>query len=670
MKGRFVGCSVLVALCASVCAAGTIYVDDDASVGGDGTSWETAFKLLLDGLAAAGEGDEIRVAQGTYTAAFDEGGSVTPLDRENTFQLINGVALLGGYRGCPDGDCLGGDPDERDIELYETILSGDYYADDGPDFENNDENCYHVVTGSGTDETALLDGVTITGGNANGSSWLEDCGAGMYNKDYTSPRLTNCTISGNSAGDDGGGMFNYGNSSPTLTDCTFSENSAGGGGGISNWWASSPTLTDCTFSGNSAYDDGGGMYSRGSCEPTLSNCTFGGNSAGDDGGGMHSREYNSPTLTDCTFSGNSAGGDGGGMYSREYNSLTLTDCTFSGNSAGGDGAGMRNYFNSSPTLTNCTFSGNSAYDDGGGMYSDGTSSPKLTNCTISGNSAGSSGGGVASGGSTTLTNCILWGDSPQEIFGSPVVTYCDVQGGWSGEGNIDSDPLFVGGPSGVWTADGAYDADACQITFTDGNAAWAEDELAGKFVNPDTSQPLQLVIVGNTATTMTIWADWNTIDAEASWVASGMSYQVYDYHLSAGSPCIDAGSNPAVPRDTLDLDEDGCFTDYLPDADGNLRFHNDPDTPDTGYGFGLLVDMGAYEFGSTPAEPGGPCPGDCNCDGLIDFFDIDPFVLAVTNPEEYVVQYPECEWLSADCNNDGFVDFFDIDPFVALAIGD
>jgi hypothetical protein len=45
--------------------------------------------------------------------------------------------------------------------------------------------------------------------------------------------------------------------------------------------------------------------------------------------------------------------------------------------------------------------------------------------------------------SMTVTNCILWSDVPQEIYGGTIVTYSDVQGGWPGVGNIDSEPCFV-----------------------------------------------------------------------------------------------------------------------------------------------------------------------------------------------------------------------------------
>lgn len=66
---------------------------------------------------------------------------------------------------------------------------------------------------------------------------------------------------------------------------------------------------------------------------------------------------------------------------------------------------------------------------------------------------------------------------------------------------------------------------------------------------------------------------------------------------------------------------------------------------------------------------GAPCAGftraDANCDGVVDFFDIDPFILGLINPAAYAVNYPGCNLACvADANEDGAVDFFDIDPFV------
>ena len=62
-------------------------------------------------------------------------------------------------------------------------------------------------------------------------------------------------------------------------------------------------------------------------------------------------------------------------------------------------------------------------------------------------------------------------------------------------------------------------------------------------------------------------------------------------------------------------------------------------------------------------------PGDVNCDGGVDFFDIDPFLLALFDPAAYAVAFPDCDIATADVNADNSVDFFDIDPFVACLFG-
>jgi len=474
----------------------TIYVDADAPLLGDGTNWATAHKYLQDALADADSNPDVNqiwVAQGTYTPESSSADPDGSGDRTATFQLINGVALYGGF---PIG---GGDWESRDPNTYETILSGDLAGDDGPDFANIWENSYHVTTGSETDETAVLDGFTITAGNANGP-YPHNGGGGMFNGRGSSPALANCTFSENRAFV-GGGIYNYWNS-PTLTNCTFSSNTARySGGGMYNHWYSSPTLTNCIFSGNSAdYYWGGGMWNCGA-RPRVTNCTFSRNSA-EGGGGIYNYESR-PILTNCTFSSNSAGYWGGG--------------------------GMFNDWDSSPTLTNCTFSSNSAERYGGGMYNYGCifRRPTLTNCIVWGN--------TAPGGSQIYNKY-----TPQVA-----VTYSDIQGGWSGAGNIKVDPCFV------------------QQSYWDDNGT---DE------NPD----------------------------DDFWVEG-------DYHLLPTSPCIDAGDNTAVPADTADLDGDGDTDERVPfDLDGNPRFVDFPPPGGTGVAdppdYNEIVDMGAYEAVVPPME--------------------------------------------------------------------
>ena len=65
----------------------------------------------------------------------------------------------------------------------------------------------------------------------------------------------------------------------------------------------------------------------------------------------------------------------------------------------------------------------------------------------------------------------------------------------------------------------------------------------------------------------------------------------------------------------------------------------------------------------------GTATGDANCDGQVNSFDIDPFVLTLTDPVGYAAAYPDCDILTADINGDGSVNSFDIDPFVLLLTG-
>ncbi len=405
---------------------------------------------------------------------FNDAGGPQPIleldylhpERRAAFQLKNGVALYGGFDGTET------DLEERDWEANPTILSGDI----GIEGDASD-NAYHVFyhpDGTNLDNTAVLDGFTVTGGNADGDAQRNTLGAGMYNN-HSSPTLTNCTFSNNSAGyrgggiyndtsspvlincllesnsavERGGGMYNIWSSSPTLTNCTFSDNEARAGGGMSNLSAS-PSLTDCAFTGNSAIEGGGAMDNY-SSSPTLTNCTFSGNHTDGTGGAMIN-QISSPTMTNCTFTGNSAD-NGGAMRNSTSSSPLLTNCTFSGNSAGSEGGGLNNIWSSSPTLTNCTFHGNTAGSEGGGIFNSWDSSPTLTNCTFTGNSA-ADGGAISNyeSSSPTLTNCILWGDTSPEVFGTvmsePVITYSDIDGGYTGVGNIDADPLFVDAGSG------------------------------------------------------------------------------------------------------------------------------------------------------------------------------------------------------------------------------
>ena len=76
--------------------------------------------------------------------------------------------------------------------------------------------------------------------------------------------------------------------------------------------------------------------------------------------------------------------------------------------------------------------------------------------------------------------------------------------------------------------------------------------------------------------------------------------------------------------------------------------------------------VGEFGIARTPRELR---PGDMNCDGLLNAFDIDPFVVALTDPAAYEAAYPCCFRNLADINLDGLLNAFDIDPFVVVLTG-
>ncbi len=478
------------------------YVNDDASGTGTGLSWIDAFTTVQDSVGVAMTGDVIFVAEGIYMS-----GTTAPV-----LPMKEGVEIYGGFIGTESGLPNRGNPGD-----YPTILDGK-------------GDSYHVVVGA---SNARLDGFTITGGDAS----LEDCGF--------EPIMEECK---------GGGMYNYNVANLTVANCTFNDNWAIVAAGMYNWF-SSPTITNCIFIDNYT-NFGGGMLNDNS-SPTINNCSFISNGAV--GGGGMCNNNSSPTITNCIFSNNGAN-DGGGIFNTN-SSPEITNCAFISNGAV-EGGGMSNY-NSSPEIINCIFIDNSAPVSGGGMSNNDNSEPTITNCIMWGNTA-------PTGPEITLYST----DSPSTL----TISYSDVQGGPStgvytctgctlnlGDGMIEDDPKFVGYPldGGTWSFTPTYDTDTFQTTLTDGTASWTPSSLTGLFLNPDTSYDLQLLIVDNTATNITVWGDITDFADDED------SYEIFDYHLQSISPCKDTGTADGAPSK---------------DLDGNFR----PSC--SGY------DMGAYEY--------------------------------------------------------------------------
>lgn len=218
-----------------------IYVNDDAAGMNNGTSWADAYTDLQMALANASEGDEIRVAQGTYLPGTDS---------TSTFLIDQNIQLLGGY------DAETGD---RDPEMYVTILSGDPNQNDMDDdfVTYRDDNLWTVVTIHTTITNAtLIDGFSIRGGHADvfGSAG-KPRGGGIYS--VGAPTIRNCVFEQNFARRSGGGLYLGGSASQGafIENCRFEINRAdtmffdhgGGGLNVEDVSGEGITINQCEF---------------------------------------------------------------------------------------------------------------------------------------------------------------------------------------------------------------------------------------------------------------------------------------------------------------------------------------------------------------------------------------------------------------------------------------
>ncbi len=451
-------CIVFLALfVANTASASVVYVSSGVTTSGAGTTWPTAFKTLQEALDAASTNssiDQVWVMAGTYyPTAYPIGSTGNLIVRDYAFSLKKGLAIYGGFDGTETA-ITGRMPGNT------TVLSGDIGV-----VGNNFDNCYHVVIAVNVDNTAVLDGVTITLGKANAVVPLSGAlganrsyGGGLYNTG-ASPTISNCVLSYNVAVGYAGGMYNA-ISSPIVTGCTFfadtvvsSSSKAVAGAGMCNQTLCNPVVSDCMFTGNVAISNASisGSISSGSAIQNGGGCTL--------------------TLSNCTFYGNGIYGNGGGGGFMNTGIVIAKNCLFSNNFSGaatGAGIGSGGAIQSEDgiaTLTNCIFEGNKANginDDGGGAIMNYKGAVNLINCTLSNNTTQSSYNTTAHGiatypsGTTNITNSILWGASAQVLNkGITTVSYSNIKGGYTGTGNIEADPSFANavapaGADGIW----------------------------------------------------------------------------------------------------------------------------------------------------------------------------------------------------------------------------
>jgi hypothetical protein len=212
-----------------------------------------------------------------------------------------------------------------------------------------------------------------------------------------------------------------------------------------------------------------------------------GDDDGMEGGGGLSITDSSAMFVQCTFKDNVAAYFGGAVAIRGSSAPVFVNCTFKDNGTGSGGSvqplggGAVFIHDGSAGFTNCLFHDNKAGEGGAVLLVDGSAAFK--DCTIAENEAtiGFGGGLFDEQGVATVQNSIFWDNvavrGGDQIYGaSATVTYSDVEGGWTGTGNINDDPEFVNPGSDDFAIDGCSpckDAGSNSLLPTDaGDLDW------------------------------------------------------------------------------------------------------------------------------------------------------------------------------------------------------
>lgn len=343
MKQTILSILLILSFSSVLNAQSIYYVSTAGSDGNDGRGWSTAKQNVQAAIDVANAGDQVWIASGTYYPTRSIDGLENDV-RGKAFLLKEGVTLYGGFAGSEESVSKRemNYPDSLRNNAWNfkhiTTFSADY--DNVPDewtvsvngqwkATYNNGNGYHVVWSTsevnGYLQATAIDGVTISGGNANHISDIRHRQAGgIYG--CTGLEIRNCYIRENMAVNIGGVL----NTGKTINSRISQNRATESTGGIYN--AYDATMEHLIISYNSAQYDGGGIQNFGQVDA----CSIYGNFSNFDGGGL----YNAGTVINCQIYGNQSNTNAGGIY----NSGKVINSTIAANSASHNGAGIVNHF--------------------------------------------------------------------------------------------------------------------------------------------------------------------------------------------------------------------------------------------------------------------------------------------------------------------------------------
>jgi parallel beta-helix repeat protein len=498
---------IIVMFLFSVSPTPTVATTRCVNPGGTGGCYDSIQKAIDDSSA----GDTINVAAGTYV---------------EDITLKAGVKVIGAGASSSIIQGTGGTPSTR-----------------APVVKANEGNI--------TSDT-LLQGFTITGGNAN-ANMVDSFGGGVFIDEGAAPTIRDNLITGNRA-TIGGGIFIRGNSTPVIEGNTITANNCANGGGI-YIKESSPTVSNNHITNN--------------------NATEGAATGAGQGGGIVIIRNASPVVTSNIISGNVSSCDSGGVLIQENSAPTISGNTVQGNRTTGSvpcgiGGGVKFFDGGSGIFEHNIVKDNISSAGGGGILVEKNSTPTINCNKILNNQAGLYGGGIniLSGSLPTITNNYIARNRAQERGGGIVIN--------SATPTIRNNTIVANNATGI--GEGIYIIPASAAPTIVNNIIinnnYGIQRAAGPFLG--------------TADYNDVWnnviKDYSYIDpgphdiSADPWFVDAASD---NYQLSLGSPAVDAGLNAGAPS----TDIDGVTRPQDGDADGDA-----------------IVDMGAHELMPSDAQ--------------------------------------------------------------------
>ena len=430
----------------AICALVAHFVDDDAALGGDGLSWDTAVATVQEGigLSAAAGGGPVFIKEGTYRP---DGANIPNAN------LDEGISLYGGFAQALTGT----DATLADRTAGTTVLDGDLTGD-GP---SPDDAVHVVILASNT----ILDGLTVQGGYADGPDAADSRGAGVLSVDVSNALLNDVSIINNTVAapegvaGSGGGLFCGTTGDLGLTGVIVGGNVVQGDAGVSGGGiamiecdlsASVLEVSDNTAAGLSStvgvYSAVGGGVSCDDGTLLLNGVSASGNQAlgaagvGDPGGidgwnggaaigGAFSASGCTVLITSGLVSGNSAiGGDGGDGDTGGIGGCVGGDGGDGGNALGGGFWIRGGELDAGDTLV----TGNTATGGEAGLGAADCPGDPGSN----GSDGSASGGGLQFADDPTLTLDVAMfvGNTPDDVAPEPQI--CVIEGTDCGDNGV------------------------------------------------------------------------------------------------------------------------------------------------------------------------------------------------------------------------------------------